>query len=76
MPQVNMGREVIQTDFTQEEHQAKESSVAAIATKFEPKTSFEQKMAWAAQKSGLSNEQQVMEKEKEYLKTLDPEEAE
>ena len=50
--------------------------MAAIATKFEAKNAFEAKLQKAADRAGVGNDKQVMEKEKKYLETLDPVEAE
>lgn len=72
--QVKKNRESEYVDYTIEENRTKGATLASMATEFQPKDSLEQEIEKALIKDGMATEKDIMEKEKQDLLQLDPEE--
>lgn len=72
--QVKRNRESEYVDFTVEENRTKGATLASMASEFTPKDDLERLIEQALIKDGIATEKDIMEKEKQELLELDPEE--
>lgn len=72
--QVKKNRESEYVDYTVEENRTKGVTLASMATEFTPKNDLEKEIEKALIKDGLATDKDIMEKEKQSLLELDPEE--
>jgi len=72
--QVKKNRESDFVDYTVDENRTRGATLASMATEFVPKNSLEQDIQNALVKDGMATDKDIMNKEKEELLELDPEE--
>jgi U3 small nucleolar RNA-associated protein 14 len=72
--QVKKNRESDYVDYTVDENRTRGATLASMATDFEAKGSLEKEIEKALVKDGMATEKDIIEKEKQDLLELDPEE--
>jgi U3 small nucleolar RNA-associated protein 14 len=72
--QIKLNRKLDQVDFTQERNKTKGATIASMAANYEAKDSTEKAIEQALIKDGQATDKQIMEKEKQDLFKLEPQE--